>query len=149
MFAHGDSAASLSNQVLLYAGRGPWNDEGMKEGAQIISRQTAHFAPGQHWAQLSCLYGECIMPPSTFQQFSDYFAERQDKGLRHLAIVILQSEVEHTIRQQFSAVYCNSGLNFQFFNDIDAACQWLALCGFPLEQRQLATFLASCSFVDP
>ena len=66
---HGEFECSVSGQLLLFSARGPWNDETMRNGVVKMSSDISKFEKGTKWAQVSCLYGESLMPPSTFDIF--------------------------------------------------------------------------------
>ena len=81
---HGEFECSVSGQLLLFSARGPWNDETMRNGVVKMSSDISKFEKGTKWAQVSCLYGESLMPPSTFAEHGTCFwtyllSERKEK----------------------------------------------------------------------
>jgi hypothetical protein len=144
---HGEYVVGSNQQVLLFVGRGPWNDEALLEGAKKMGKQIALLDQTKLWAQLSCLVGESLMPPSTFNAFVHHSKIRKHKGLVCLAIVILHSEVANTIKQQLSEGYLAADIEHQFFSSIDNAVDWLAQKAFFLDQAQLDVFFQQCDFL--
>ena len=91
---HGEFESALNQQLLQFSGRGPWNDVTMRNGTVKMGRHIASITDGKPWAQLSCLYGESLMPPSTFDIFVKQTHKRKEKGLSFLAIVVLDTDIE-------------------------------------------------------
>ncbi|MDP5029603.1 hypothetical protein [Paraglaciecola sp.] len=147
MFEHGDYVVGINQQVLLFVGRGPWNDEALIDGAKKLGKEIQHLDLTLPWAQLSCLVGECLMPPSTFDGFVYHSKIRKEKGLACLAIVILESDISNTIKQQLGAAYRQAEIEHQFFNSIESAIEWLAQQHFQLDRPALTTFLNQCHFL--
>lgn len=148
MLEHGDYLIRRSKQVILYGGRGPWNDEALLAGSKIMASTIAELNQTQPWAQLSSLFGECLMPPSTFDAFVFHSKVRQQKGLMLLAIVIQQSEVKNTIKQQLGRAYSQVGIEHQFFDSIAQAVDYLAERAFLLEPADLRSFEQDCLFMQ-
>lgn len=146
MFEHGDSIVSASKQVLLYAGRGPWNDEALLRSHQTTLDEISQFPNQDNWAQLSCLFGECLMPPSAFDIFVDYCRLRKRKGLKCTAIAIQDSEIVSTIKQQLLQAYQITNIEYEFFESVAQAQEWLGAKGFFIDTTQLNKFLKGCSF---
>ena len=96
---HGEFESALNQQLLQFSGRGPWNDVTMKNGTVKMGRHIASITDGKPWAQLSCLYGESLMPPSTFDIFVKQTHKRKEKGLSFLAVVVLDTDIERTTKQ--------------------------------------------------
>ena len=147
MFEHGDYVVGVNQQVLLFVGQGPWNDEAMLVGAKKMGRQISLLDHSKPWAQLSCLVGESLMPPSTFNAFVHHSKIRKQKGLVCLAIVILASEVANTIKQQLSAAYLQADIEHQFFPSFELAIEWLAQRQFAIDRPELNAFLKQCNFL--
>ena len=147
MVEHGDYIVGTNQQVLLFVGRGPWNDEALFVGTKKMGQQISLLDLSKPWAQLSCLVGECLMPPSTFDAFVNQSKIRKQRGLKCLAIVILESDVANTIKQQLSEAYKKADIEHQFFFSIDPALQWLAQKQFDVDILQLNTFFKQCDFL--
>lgn len=147
LFEHGDYIVGNNQQILLFAGRGPWNDEAMLQGAKLMGQKIALFDQAKPWAQLSCLVGESLMPPSTFRTFIHHCKIRKERGLACLAIVILDSEVKNTIKQQLSEAYLKADIEHQFFSSIEQAVSWLGQNDFALDRPLLNTFYEQCDFL--
>jgi hypothetical protein len=132
---HGDFETGVSKQLLLFSARGPWNDETMKTGVIRMADDISKIKEGTSWGQVSCLYGESIMPPSTFDIFVKQTRIRKSRGLCFLAVVILDTDIMLTIKQQISKCYELAEVPFAFFDNIPDALQ-------AVEQKEL-TFVRS------
>jgi hypothetical protein len=120
---HGEFETCVTRQLLLFSGRGPWNDETMKNGVVRMAANISQIDESTPWAQLSCLYGESIMPPSTFDIFVKQTRIRKRRGLSFLAVVILDTDIMLTIKQQISMCYELAEVPFAFFDNVkDALC---------------------------
>lgn len=147
MFEHGESQLCCSEQVLFYAGRGPWNEEAMLQSPQKTFEQIIQFAPNQPWAQISCLFGESLMPPSAYKVFLEYCHLRKQSGMACVAITIQDSEIVNTIKQQLTEAYRLTNIDYQFFTSVSQAKIWLKDRGFDFDSNELHEFLKTCSFV--
>ncbi|MEW9797123.1 hypothetical protein [Alteromonas sp. CYL-A6] len=144
---HGKSTCSLLGQVIAFAARGPWNDEAMKNGSKVVGRLILEVDKTQPWGQISCLAGEAIMPPSTFDIFVKQSSLRREAGLTALALVICDSDIITTIRQQLSDCYTRAGINHAFFDDITSAARWLSEQGIAVDMEPVRAFYASVPFL--
>lgn len=124
----------------MLSARGPWNDETLARGAKEFSSHSKCLEPNRAWAQLSCLYGESLMPPWTFSHFIHHTKIRKSQGLSALAVVILESDIEATIKQQLTQAYMEVDIQHRFFNNLEEGTAWLAQLGFELEQREVDSF---------
>jgi hypothetical protein len=141
LIEHGEYVVGRCDQVILLRARGPWNDETLKRGSHEFSLHSQKLTEGKPWAQLSCLYGESIMPPWTFKHFVYHTKIRKDQGLSALAVVILDSDIEATIKQQLSQAYSEVEISHSFFNNVDASIKWLNQQGFELEHKVAMDFI--------
>lgn len=141
MIEHGEYVVGRCEQVVLFRARGPWNDETLKQGAQEFSLHTQQLTKGEPWAQLSCLYGESIMPPWTFKHFVYHTNIRKQQGLSALAVVILESDIEATIKQQLSQAYTQIGISHAFFKNVEDSINWLKDRGFTVELEVAKDFI--------
>lgn len=137
---HGNYVVGKCLQTVLLSARGPWNDETLKRGSQEMREMIESLEDGQPWAQISCLYGESLMPPSTFGFFAAQTKTRKDKGLTALAVVIRDSDIENTIIHQLSHAYQDANIEHKFFGTLEAAIDWLKDKGFALNQAQIFEF---------
>lgn len=131
----------------MFAARGPWNDEAMTNGSKQLGRVIAQVDKSKPWAQISCLSGEAIMPPSTFEIFVEQSKLRRKAGMLALALVICDSDIIFTIKQQMSACYDQAGLNYAFFDDIASAADWLEELGVDVERDNVRQFYQAIPFL--
>ncbi|WP_240615646.1 hypothetical protein [Alteromonas facilis] len=122
---HGEFVTRRSGQLLLFAGRGPWNDLTMKTGSRDMAGYIEQFDHSKPWAQISCIYGESLMPPSTFDSFTKHTVIRRQIGLEELAIAIIDSDIRHTIKAQLQEAYAKADVEFRFYSAIEDAIQSL------------------------
>ncbi|WP_339722617.1 hypothetical protein [uncultured Paraglaciecola sp.] len=146
---HGDYVVSRSLQTIMFSARGPWNDETMKRGAREMGENIAQLDLSKPWGTLSCLYGESLMPPSTFNSFAKHTLIRKSMGLKALAVVILDSDIANTIKNQLTPAYQEADLKFAFLPDINSAIAWLSEINLDLEQQQVQQFFEKHSFIYP
>ena len=146
MLEHGESQLFYNEQVLLYAGRGPWNEEAMLPSLQKTIEHLNQFPQQRPWAQLSCLFGESLMSPSVFNVFVDYCHLRKKNGLVFTAISIQDSEIKNTIKQQLTSAYRLTNIDFEFFDSISDAQKCLQEKGFYIDNDELHSFLKACKF---
>lgn len=140
MQEHGDYIVSRSQQVILFAGRGPWNDESLMHGTRQMAVNIGNLDKSRPWAQLSCLFGECLLPPSTFNMFVKQSKIRKEMGLQALAIVILDTDIMNTIKQQLTSAYQEVGIEHAFFTSIVEAIQWLEQQHIELDSQFITQF---------
>lgn len=143
---HGEYVSEVNHELLLFSARGPWNDETMRKGVQTMSSHIASFDRIRRWGQLSCLYGESLMPPSTFEIFVKQTTIRRQRGLAYLAVVILDSDISLTIRQQVTMCYEMAGVPFGFYDSIDSAMKVLANEQFQFDPSEVALFFKQNDF---
>lgn len=143
---HGEFECSVSGQLLLFSARGPWNDETMRNGVVKMSSDISQFEKGTKWAQVSCLYGESLMPPSTFDIFVKQTKVRKARGLSFLAVVILDTDIMLTTKHQISQGYEVAGIPYCFFNSIEDALASLERQGYCFDKSEAVRFLNRFDF---
>lgn len=146
---HGEYVVDRSRQTIMFSARGPWNDETMKRGAKEMGDSIAKLDLSKPWGTLSCLYGESLMPPSTYQSFVKHTLIRKSMGLKALAVVILDSEIANTIKSQLVPAYEEAGLQFAFLSDVNSACTWLSEVNVELDKQQVEQFFTKNAFSHP
>lgn len=144
---HGDYVVGRSQQTIMFSGRGPWNDETLMRGTKEMGASIEQLDFSKPWGCLSCLYGESLMPPSTFKAFAKQTIIRKSLGLKGLAVVILNSDIAHTIESQLTQAYQPAGVDFEFLKDVDSAIDWLCSRGIELDKVQAEHFFKSNAFV--
>jgi hypothetical protein len=143
---HGDFKSALNQQLLQFSARGPWNDVTMKNGTVEVGQLIASIAEGQPWAQLSCLFGESLMPPSTFDIFVKQTQRRKEKGLSFLAVVILDTDIERTTKRQIKQCYELAGVNFAFFNSVHDALNNMQQRSIAFDRQEAEHFFERFNF---
>ena len=131
---HGVYVSERSEQLLLFSARGPWNDEIMHRGVLEMAKYIAQFDHSSPWGQISCLYGESLMPPSTYAGFEKQTLVRKKKGLSAIAVVIKNSDVKLTIRHQLSRAYTKANIEHRFLDSVEDAIDWQQTLGIPFNQ---------------
>lgn len=144
---HGDYIVGRSQQTMLFSARGPWNDETMARGAKEMGKMMRQLDLSKPWGFLSCLYGESLMPPSTFESFAKHTLIRKSMGLKGLAVVILDSDITNTIKNQLTPAYKAADVDFAFLNDINSATAWLSGIDVDLDEHQVKGFFQRHSFI--
>ncbi|MBU3002059.1 hypothetical protein [Paraglaciecola arctica] len=146
---HGEYVVDRSRQTIMFSARGPWNDETMKRGAKEMGDYIAQLNLSKPWGTLSCLYGESLMPPSTYQSFLKHTLIRKSMGLKALAVVIRDSEIANTIKSQLVPAYEEADLKFAFLSDVNSACTWLSEVNVELDKQQVEQFFTKNAFIHP
>ncbi|MDM7859377.1 hypothetical protein QTP81_02000 [Alteromonas sp. ASW11-36] len=86
-----------------------------------MSQFIAELDYTQPWAQISCVFGESLMPPSTFDAFVKHTNIRKQIGLSELAIVIKDTDIHLTIEAQLSQAYTQCEVTHRFYATIEDA----------------------------
>lgn len=146
---HGEYEVSKSQQTILFAGMGPWNDETLRRGTVEIGGTIKQLDLNEPWGGLSCLFGESLMPPSAYKAFEKQTHHRKKLGMTGLAVVIQNSQIENTIRQQLTQAYESAGIDFAFLPDITHAMNWLLEKGIKLDKLEALQFFQQHAFVSP
>jgi len=146
MREHGDYVSDRSEQLILFSARGPWNDETMRRGVIEMAGHIAQLDHSNRWGQISCLYAESLMPPSTYAVFEKQTLVRKEMGLSAIAVVIKNSEVKLTIVDQLSRVYEKANIEHRFLDSIDEACLWQQEMNIPFNQTFAQRFFKANAF---
>ena len=144
---HGDYVVSRSQQTIIFSARGPWNDETMIRGAKEMGQNIGQLDLSKPWGCLSCLYGESLMPPSTFKAFAKHTKIRKSMGLTGLAVVIQDSDIANTIQSQLTKAYQAAEVDFAFLSDINSAITWLSNIDVSIDTQQANQFFQLHSFI--
>lgn len=143
---HGEFETETIGQLLLFSARGPWNDETMRNGVVKMSKLISTLGTQPPWAQLSCLYGESLMPPSTFDIFIKQTIIRKQRGLSFLAIVLKDTDIGLTIRSQLSHCYDAAGVEYAFVDTVEEAIECLTLKGYHFDSTNVTQFFKQHDF---
>lgn len=148
MKEHGDYVVGRSKQLVLFSGRGPWNDETMRRGSRetgLIIKQIDKTKP---WGQISYLSGESIMPPSTFSAFIKQIIIRKENGMTALAVVIKDSNIINTIKSQLTQAYDSVDIEHKFLSGVDEALDWLEQLSIQVDRMEVHAFFNQHSFAQ-
>ncbi|MCC2617490.1 hypothetical protein LJ739_14650 [Aestuariibacter halophilus] len=140
MLEHGEYLVDRFGQFVTFVARGPWNDPSLRRGSKRLGSVLKDVDQTQPWVQLSCLYGESLMPPDAFEVFVRETARRKSFGLTALAIVLKDTEYPKTIVRQLSAGYEQADIEHQFFDEIEPALDWLASFPVVFDKNQVMQF---------
>lgn len=143
---HGEFECSVSGQLLLLSARGPWNDETMRNGVAKMSSDISKFEKDTKWAQVSSLYGESLMPPSTFDIFVKQTRVRKKRGLSFLAVVILDTDIMLTTKHQISQCYDAAEVPYGFYETVEDALQALSKMGYDFGREDAEHFFTKFNF---
>ena len=143
---HGYYAVSRSIQTIMLSARGPWNDESLLLGGREMGKNIQQLDLSKPWGCLSCLYGESLMPPSAFKAFEKHTAIRKSLGLKAMAVVIQDSDIANTIKNQLSHAYQSAGVEYEFLANIETAITWLNDRDVNLSKPQVIQFFQQYSF---
>ncbi|MCK7594006.1 hypothetical protein [Pseudomarimonas salicorniae] len=136
--AHGLYDIRVRGQLLHIDATGPWNEQ----AAQFFCEHTrpavmaAQF-DGEPWAMLVDLHGEALYTPGSLPALIELHRWRVAMGLRLIAIVHAPDAVAQGVtRSQFDQVYAAGpdSCVARYFNDRDAALDWLESAGFDPSQ---------------
>lgn len=148
MQEHGDYVVDRHDQLILFAGRGPWNEQALRKGTIETGQLIQALDKSRPWAQLSLVFGESLMPPSAYNTFLKQTIIRKALGLSALAIVIQNSDISATIKRQLGEAYQQAEIGHIFATDITEGVNWLAQKGFELPADKLTAFCKRCSFIQ-
>lgn len=78
------------------------NDQTVRIGSTAMICFIAELNHSEPWSQISCLFGESIMPPTTLEALIKHTNIRKQVGLSELAIVINDTDIRLTIQARLS-----------------------------------------------
>lgn len=125
MYEHGVYITDRTEQLLLFSAKGPWNDETMFRGVKELSQHISLLDQTIPWGQISCLYGESLMPPSTNEVFKKQTLIRKKLGLSAIAVIIKDSDISLTIQNQLSKTYIDAGIEHRFMQSPEQGIDWV------------------------
>ncbi|MFT4810742.1 MAG: hypothetical protein ACJAWT_001265 [Glaciecola sp.] len=145
---HGEYVAGCSRQTIMFAARGPWNDETLVRGSQEMGQNINQLNMSKPWGFISCLFGESLMTPSAYKLFLKHTVIRKSKGMRCLAVIIEDSDIANTIMSQLTLAYQYAGVDFAFLTDIGSAITWIEHHEIELDEQQVTDFFRDNRFVQ-
>jgi len=140
---HGDFEVGKHQQILLLSARGPWNDEALKNGSKKLANLIRTLDLTSPWGQISCLYGESLMPPTAYQYFVEQSKYRKKLGLKALAVIIKETDIANTIKRQLNEAFEIVGLKYEFFDSVEASAKWLFSQGLDADLTEIRKILQS------
>ena len=111
-----------------------------------LSSDISKFEQGTEWAQVSCLYGESLMPPSTFDIFVKHTRVRKTRGLSFLAVVILDTDIMLTTKHQISQCYDTAEVLYGFYDTVENALQAMTNMGYDFDSEEAERFFSRFNF---
>ncbi|GGA70090.1 hypothetical protein GCM10011369_09720 [Neiella marina] len=123
--AHGHYKIHVESNVLHIDGKGPFNKELVTEYTEALETCVAELESQGAWYQLVVLYQLCLMTPDSESVFVKSLKERKSRGLMACAVVLSNPQGQSLITEQFGKAYLASGVEHQFFNDVEQAMAWL------------------------
>ncbi len=121
---HGSFQLKLSNDVVILRAEGPWN----LECAQNYQQEYWHLlkqVEAPCYAELLILSGESLLIPEVYELLKKGLAYALSVGLTNVALVTKDCISQFCTQRQFCEFYQGLDINFEFFNDEEAAYHWL------------------------
>lgn len=146
---HGEYVAGRSQQAIMFAARGPWNDEILVRGSKEMGQNIKQLDLSMPWGFISCLFGESLMTPSAYELFLKHTLIRKSMGMRCLAVVIQDSDITNTIMNQLTRAYQEAGLDYAFLANLDTAITFLKEREIDLDEQKVTHFFQQNMFVQP
>jgi hypothetical protein len=113
---HGEYMAGRSQQTIMFAATGPWNDETLVPGSKEMGQNIKQLNLSEPWGFISRLFGETLMPPKAYKLFVKHTRIRKSMGMQCLAVVIQDSDIANTIISQLTQAYQQAGVDYAFFS---------------------------------
>jgi hypothetical protein len=144
---HGKYVVGRSQQTIIFAARGPWNDETLLRGSKEVGQNIKHLNLLMPWGFISCLFGESLLTPSAYEIFLKHSIIRKSMGMRCLAVVIQDSDITNTIMNQLTQAYLHAGLDYAFLANLNTAIAFLKEHEINLDEQQVTHFFQQHMFV--
>ena len=84
---------------------------------------------------LAALEGESLMIPEVFEETKSSTGDKISMGLTNVALYIGHSENPHTIQRQVKSLYEGLDVNYEFFNSMPLAINWLNSLNIKIDQE--------------
>ncbi|XOV81206.1 MAG: hypothetical protein ACFHVJ_09715 [Aestuariibacter sp.] len=114
---------SRDNFCVLRA-RGPWNKENLKRFLKSLNSDM-DTPKGCEWGSLAVLYGESLLTPDALTIFIQAHQHMVENGLKCVAVVLSEVAVQPLVKHQFSGLYQQCGIEYEFFDNERSALEWL------------------------
>lgn len=121
---HGVYEVKVDEQSLIVDATGPFNQELALHYQTSIESciQTLESMP---WSQMIVLHSMSLFTPDAEKVLIETLIERKARGLIKSAVVLVEIEGRSLVVQQMSHAYSEAGVDFAFFDSVDAAKAWL------------------------
>ncbi len=121
---HGSYNIEQQNNILFIDAQGPFDDVVTEQYYQDI-KLVANQMGDSPWASLVSFEGNSVFAPEAEQKLIETTQYRVDHGMIAIAAVILNSNYADTLQMQLQRIYQNTGVQFNFFSNINHAQAWL------------------------
>ena len=122
---HGTFAIQVEQDILLVDAKGPFNMETISDYQLALADAIDSFQ-GQPWQQIIIMREESIFTPEAVEEMVKVSNYRKARGLIFSAVVFIDSNARTLIEHQLKGIYQQTGISYQFFDDVDTARQLLA-----------------------
>ncbi|NMP30925.1 hypothetical protein HII17_05050 [Thalassotalea sp. M1531] len=117
---HGSFEIKCEGNTLIVDAQGPFNKETIQD-YQLALTAAIDQMNDSSWQQIIIMREESIFTPEALEQMYAVTHYRKSRGLNFSAIVFVQSSARTLIEHQLQNIYCEVGIEHQFFDDYDEA----------------------------
>jgi hypothetical protein len=121
---HGVYEVKVVEQSLIVDATGPFNQE-LALHYQASIESCIRTLESMPWSQLIVLHNLSLFTPDAETVLIETLINRKKRGLTKSAVVLVEIEGKSLVIQQMSHAYSEAGVDFAFFDSIDAAKAWL------------------------
>lgn len=115
---------TAQDNFCLLRARGPWNKENLKRFL-VTLRGDSVTPEGVDWGSLAILYGESLLTPDALSMFTKTHEQLAENGLKYVAVVLSDVAVQPLVKHQFSSIYEQCGIEYDFFTEEHSGLEWL------------------------
>lgn len=130
---HGSHQLTCDGDVLIMHGRGPWNEEAIRNYRRDLEKAIASLPP--RWAFIGEFHGEAVLIPEAEREVERVVAWRKTRGMEAMAIVMSDVTAKGVAFSQLARIYENAGVPYRVFDNEAEALAWLASEGFRTASR--------------
>jgi len=130
---HGTHKLTCDGDVLIMHGRGPWNEQAIRNYRLDLEKAIVNMPP--RWAFIAEFHGEAILIPEAERELESVVAWRKTKGMEAMAIVMSDVTAKGVAFAQLERIYKRAGAAFRAFDNEADALDWLASEGFRTASR--------------
>lgn len=120
----GQLRITIDGRILRLYGEGPWNTESLQLKDNRIMEKV-HSLYGSPWAVLAEFKGEAVYVPEAAEKLRKQITKEVKLGRVATAVVLKSPKAPQLTKFQLSAAYRANGHEVEFFDDSEAAAQWL------------------------